>query len=299
MRIINNPDAIERASIGTEINRLAVALIGYLFITSMVSLIIIFITGEDINGVVYLVSSPVGFGFIWFIYRRDFRFYDIVADTRDIPPKVLFNSFVVVLGIQPVFQLLEQGITNLFFKFNYEITYPGFDQHDGGSIFILINLVVVGPLVEELIFRGVLLRSLSQYGRNFAMVTTSILFGLYHASLIQNGYSFVVGLVLAYIALRYSIKWSIILHCANNMVMIIIAYLSLPYMINYLFLGIFFLGGIIILLVKRKKIAKFISKGKSKKNAYKYTFSNIYLLSYIGLTLLLTLMSVSIVSLYA
>lgn len=298
MRIINNSNAIEKVAMEGEINRLAIALIGYLFITSVVSLIIIFISGADINGIVYLISSIIGLGFISFMYRNDLDFWDLLEDTREIPPKVLLNSFVVVLGIQPIFQLISQGVDRIFQGFNYELTYSTLDPSTRGSFFIMFNLVIIGPVVEELIFRGLLLRSLAQYGRNFAIVTTSVLFGMYHASLIENGYAFVVGIVLAYITLRYSLKWAIIIHCTNNMIMMLIAFLSIPYQINYLFFGIFFLWALIILIVKRKKITKFFSKGRSKKNAFKYTFTNMYVIAFLVLTVILTFMDMSITSVY-
>lgn len=298
MRIINNPDAIKKSSMEGEINRLAIALIGYLFITSMVSLIVIFITGADINGIVYLISSFIGFLFISFIYRKDFDFADLIEDTREIPPRVFLNAFVIVIGIQPIFQLIGQGVESLFMGFNYELTFTTFDSSSRGSFFIMFNLVIVGPIIEELIFRGLLLRSLAQYGRNFAIVTTSILFGMYHASLIENGYAFAVGIVLAYITLRYSLKWAIIIHCGNNMLMMLIAFLSVPYQLNYMFFGVFFVWGIIILIIKRKKIMKYFDKGRSKKNAYKYTFTNMYVLAYLALTVVLTFMEISLTSIY-
>ena len=298
MRILDNPNAIERQSMQVEVNRLAIALIGYLFMTSMVSLIVIFITGADINGVVYLISSLVGLAFIWFMYRRNFGFWDLMEDTRDIPPKVFVNALVIVIGIQPVFQLIGHGVEEIFMGFNYEISYPSFDKYSGGSFFIMLNLVIVGPIIEELIFRGLLLRSLAQYGRNFAIITTSILFGVYHASLIQNGYAFVVGIVLAYITLRYSIKWAIVIHCTNNMLMMIIAFFNVPYQLNYIFLGIFSIWGVVILIVKNKKLRKYFGKGRSKKNAYKFTFSNMYILAYLVLTLILTIMEISITPVY-
>lgn len=298
MRIIDNPNAIERVSMQSEINRLAIALIGYLFITSMVSLIVIFITGADINGIVYLISSLIGLAFISFIYKKDLDFWDLMEDTRNIPPKVFWNALIVVIGIQPIFQLMGQGIEHIFMGFNYEIEFSDFDRHSGGSFFIMLNLVLVGPIIEEFIFRGLLLRSLSQYGKNFAIITTSVLFGMYHASFVQNGYAFVVGIVLAYITLRYSIKWAIIIHCSNNMLMMLIAFLNIPFQLNYAFLGIFFVWGVIILIIKRNKIRKWFAKGKSKKNAYKFTFSNMYILAYLALTIMLTIMDITITSIY-
>ncbi len=298
MRIIDNPDAIRKTQMEGEINRLAIALIGYLFITSVVKLIFIFITGADINGITYIFSSLIGLAFISFIYRRELDFYDLIEDTREIPPKVFFNVLIVVIGIQPIFQLIGQGIENIVLGFNYELTYTTFDHSSKGSFFIMFNMVILGPIVEELIFRGLLLRSLAQYGRNFAIITTSILFGMYHAGLIENGYAFVVGIALGYVTLRYSLKWAIVIHCANNMLMMLIAFLNVPYQLNYLFLGIFFVWGVVILIIKRKKILKFFSKGRSKENAYKYTFTNVYVLAYLALTVILTIMEISLTSIY-
>ena len=298
MRIINNPDAIKRAAMEGEINRLAIALIGYLFITSMFSIIFVIIAGADINGVVYLLSSIIGLIFISVMYRNDFDFWDMIEDTREIPPKVFVNAFIVVIGIQPVFQLISQGIERIFLGFNLELTYSTIDPSVKGSFFIMFNLVIVGPIVEELLFRGLFLRSLAQYGRTYAIVVSSILFGMYHASLIENGYAFVVGIVLAYITLRYSIKWAIIIHCLNNMIMMLIAFLNIPFQLNYIILGIFFVWGLGILIVKRKKIIKFFKKIPTKKNAYKYTFTNLYILAFLALTIVLTIMDMKIVSIY-
>lgn len=298
MRIIDNPNAIEKLSMQAEVNRLAIALIGYLFITSMTKLIIVFISGADINGIVYLLSSLVGLGFIWIMYRKDFGFWDIMEDTREIPPRVFLNAFVVIIGIQPVFQLISQGLDRIFEGFNYIIEYSGFDKNADGSFFVMLNIVIIAPIIEELIFRGLLLRSLAQYGRNFAIITTSVLYGMYNASIIQNGYAFAVGVALAYITLRYSIKWAIVMHCSINMLMMLIAFLNVPSIINYSFLGIFLIWGIVILIIKRKKLKKYFDKGRSKKNAYIYTFTNIYIIAYLVLTIILTFMDIKLTPIY-
>jgi len=298
MRIINNPDAIEKSAMEGEISRLAIALIGYLFITSVVSLVVIFITGADINGIVFLISSLIGLAFISFMYRSDLNFRDLFEDTREIPPIVFLNAIIVVVGIQPVFQLIEQGMERIALGFNYELTFSSIDQSAKSSFFIMFNIVIVGPIVEEIIFRGLLLRSLAGYGRNFAIVTTSILFGMYHASLVQNGYAFIVGIVLAYITLRYSLKWAIVIHCTNNMLMMIILFMNVPLLLNYIFLGVFSLWGLVILIIKRKKLYRYYKKGRSKKNAYKYTFINRYILAFLVLTIILTVLDLKLTSIY-
>jgi membrane protease YdiL (CAAX protease family) len=298
MRVNNNREKIEKTRMEGDVSRLGLALMGYLFITSFISLIAIFITGADINGFVYIVSSVVGILFIGIFYRNHFDLQDVLYETREIPPKVFINALIVIIGIQPIFQLISQGIANIFLGFNYELTYSSVDASASGAFFIMFNMVIIKPIIEEIIFRGVVLRNLEKYGRNFAIVTSSVLFGVYHASLIQNGYGFVAGLVLAYITTRYSIKWAIILHCTNNMLMMIIAFLKVPFQINYLFLGIFLLWGLLILIVKRRKIFKYFADGRPLNSAYKNTFTNMYVLAFLALTVILTLLDINIASIY-
>jgi hypothetical protein len=75
-------------------------------------------------------------------------------------------------------------------------------------------------------FRGAVLRALQPYGTNFAIVLTSLLFGLYHLVLFQGAFAFFVGLVFAYCALRFSIKWSMLLHLINNSLSMLLLYLG-------------------------------------------------------------------------
>jgi membrane protease YdiL (CAAX protease family) len=80
----------------------------------------------------------------------------------------------------------------------------------------ILYVVLLGPIFEEIIFRGAILRALQPYGENFAIVLSSLLFGLYHLILFQGIFAFFVGLVLAYCTLRFSIKWAMLLHMLNN-----------------------------------------------------------------------------------
>lgn len=91
----------------------------------------------------------------------------------------------------------------------------------------ILYVVVVGPIVEEIIFRGAILRSLQPYGTNFAIVLSSLLFGLYHLILLQGIYAFFAGLVLGYCAVRFSIKWAMLIHMVNNGISMLLLYLAI------------------------------------------------------------------------
>lgn len=86
-------------------------------------------------------------------------------------------------------------------------------------IWSLIFVGILSPIIEELMFRGIMLNKIRIYGDKVAIITTAILFGLFHANFSQFFYAVALGLVFAYVTLKTrTIKYSIILHIAVNMV---------------------------------------------------------------------------------
>ena len=84
-----------------------------------------------------------------------------------------------------------------------------------------LSLGLVTPVCEEIVFRGCIGRSFMKYGVWFAMIMSTVLFALYHCNAFQLISTFLPGLVLFYVAMNYSLKWSILLHFINNGVMTI------------------------------------------------------------------------------
>ncbi|MDR3071865.1 MAG: CPBP family intramembrane metalloprotease [Clostridiales Family XIII bacterium] len=294
LRAIYNDEIITKTAIRSDANILAIALIGYLVITSFASLAIVFFAGFRINGIVYLFASLVGMAFLYICFRKNFPFKEIMEETRSISRGTFFAAFVFIIGMQPVFQLLGQGIEALFALGGKRIVFEPFDPTNGGLLYTVINMVIVGPIVEEVLFRGIVLRALSRHGRNFAVVSGAALFGLYHTNFIQFGHSFVIGLLLGYITFRYSIKWAIVLHCLHNLFMVIIALLNVPWFINYGVLGIFTLSAIGIFIAKRRVVKQWTERQKSKVNAYKFFFRVPYILTYIAIACIMAAMQTSI-----
>ncbi len=89
----------------------------------------------------------------------------------------------------------------------------------GGNIWIeIIVTVFIGPVGEELAFRGLFYRRLRDYMPAWATtILVSLGFGIYHGNLLQGVYAFFVGLVLAYIYEKYqNILAPILVHVAAN-----------------------------------------------------------------------------------
>jgi len=87
----------------------------------------------------------------------------------------------------------------------------------------LLAIVVAGPLVEEVLFRGYLQNALkAKLPTHFAIILTAIIFALYHGEPAAIPTLAIVGLAIGYFY-HYtgSLKWSMALHMANNLVALI------------------------------------------------------------------------------
>ncbi len=66
----------------------------------------------------------------------------------------------------------------------------------------IIIMVMVGPVVEELLFRKLLCDRLKPYGDWVTILVTGMMFGVFHGNLTQGIYAFMFGAFLAYVYLR-------------------------------------------------------------------------------------------------
>lgn len=84
----------------------------------------------------------------------------------------------------------------------------------------VISTLVLPPLVEEAGFRGLGLTYLKRAGVPFAVanLVQALAFGIFHMNLTQGIYTFVLGLVLGYVAHRSgSLAPAMLLHCTYNL----------------------------------------------------------------------------------
>ena len=85
----------------------------------------------------------------------------------------------------------------------------------------ILNIVVLGPLVEELIFRKGMLDILRQgnYFSIWAIVISSVTFGVIHGNPAQIPGAFLFGLLLGWIYWRTNSIWTVwSLHALNNLI---------------------------------------------------------------------------------
>ena len=95
---------------------------------------------------------------------------------------------------------------------------------DDSLILKILVMVVLAPILEELIFRKLLIDRLRGYGEKLAVLVSALIFGLFHGNLSQFFYAFGLGLVFGYVYLRTcQLRWSILLHMIVNFLGSVIA----------------------------------------------------------------------------
>lgn len=82
---------------------------------------------------------------------------------------------------------------------------------------LFLSTVLIAPVMEELLFRKLLLDRVAPYGQKAAVIISGIGFGLFHGNFFQFFYACAIGMVFAYL---YSstgrIRYSILLHMIIN-----------------------------------------------------------------------------------
>ncbi len=155
-------------------------------------------------------------------------------------------NFPAVYGAGATVNVITLVIIFFFFR-SVDLTRrlntvsPALEGDIGASLYMFFMLVVIAPVFEEFVFRGVLMDALKPYGNGFAIFTTGIMFGIAHANFQQLFYTMVIGICLGYIAnVTDSIFSTTIIHAMVN--------------------GI---SGIMILLMSTNGVQEFILRGNS------------------------------------
>ena len=123
------------------------------------------------------------------------------------------------MGSCVIGNIVTNAVIKLFDLLGYELTQPEMAKPDGIVALIagVIAVAVAPALFEEYAMRCVSLGVLRKYGKAFAVIAVSVVFGLIHGNLIQFVFAFIVGLVLGYVTVRTdSIVPAIIIHGCNN-----------------------------------------------------------------------------------
>lgn len=174
--------------------------------------------GEDVwRMLTMLVMYPLAVPVCWLLMRRIPK----AVQTRRIPMPFgqFMGVFVVSMGLMYLGNLIGQIL-----MLAVELVTGSPINNDLQELImsmepltILIVAVIIGPIMEELIFRKFLLDRIAGYGQVTAMLMSGLIFGLAHGNFFQFFYAFAIGVVFAWVYLRTGrIRYTMLMHMMIN-----------------------------------------------------------------------------------
>ena len=162
--------------------------------------------------------------------------------------KNVFLPVILGITISLTYNILVFSLNNVFhFTNNYELS----------SVPILVSLIcsgIIGPILEELIYRGIVYNKLKEFNnKKYSIILTSLIFALFHNNLVNAIYAFIVSFIFIYLYEKNkSLKAPIIMHISLNTTIILMLKLIIY---NYTLFNLYLLiVSIIILLIIKKCI---------------------------------------------
>jgi len=243
-----------------------------------------------------IVGVILGVAFMFLFFHKRIKLADLFRSRGKMTPKVFFVLLCVFMGSQLVFTWFSILVEKLLNHFGLTAEMGTEAALAGSStISMFIYAGFIGPIAEELVFRGFLMRSLEKHGKVLAIVFSSVLFGLMHTNLVQTIFAAVIGIVLGYTAMEYGILWSITIHILNNFLfgdMLSKLKDHIPEkagnILEYSMLGAFTLLGSYFLVVYRKKILSYIAENRSLPKTARWVCTAVCSIVFFAVTIVLT-----------
>lgn len=151
----------------------------------------------------------------WYRKELGIRNRMMTADKFGIMRMILVVVFFVLLGTFLNQLIIWSEIAVLFDGYN-KVAETLFSPKV--MLISYITTSLFAPIAEELVFRALVYRRIRDYiNVKWAIIISSLLFGLYHGNVIQCIYGTLMGIALAAVYERYKTLWApVIAHIATN-----------------------------------------------------------------------------------
>ena len=171
---------------------------------------------DEYFGVCYLLYCAISIVIVYCVNK------DYVLDKltpREKPTLKAYGAGLASLVAMMVWFTIPVVCLDMFlsiFGFTLENIAPANSASDSITEFIYVALI--GPICEEIIFRGFVQRKLEKYSPVVAIMTSAIAFALFHGNFGQLFPMIGTGIVFGYLAYKYSIRMSMAVHVTYNLV---------------------------------------------------------------------------------
>ena len=124
-------------------------------------------------------------------------------------------------GVRLWFELVDRFLVAIPFIAENVKYFSGVydDLESGAYIWSLLSISIIGPIVEEILFRLLIFNSLERITKSpwFAIIVSGVLFGIWHMIFVQSVYTSVMGCIMGLIYYKTrNIFYTILIHIINN-----------------------------------------------------------------------------------
>jgi membrane protease YdiL (CAAX protease family) len=129
----------------------------------------------------------------------------------DRPPKYrtgfgqLLSWFMICFPIGFILNLISSFLARILTRGRAQNALE--DLVSNPNIFMVLTVAMAGPVVEEFIFRKVIIDRTRRYGEWTAVLFSSLCFALFHMNLFQVLYAFALGLIFGMVYVRTGKIW--------------------------------------------------------------------------------------------
>lgn len=202
----------------------AVAILGILLMLEMAIAItfydagVKFAYGDPRTSVIAVLANGIIFSVLMYMsglsYKELFH-----PSTNKVSTTLLLVTMPMFLVLVASFWWLSDLV--MFFESFFpkdEESYSALIRVMDSGLITIITICLVAPFLEEMLFRGIILRGfLSKYPATKAIILSSLLFSLMHFNIYQIPTAFVLGCFIGWLFyVTHSLWPSIIAHAINN-----------------------------------------------------------------------------------
>lgn len=247
------------------------------------------------SGIALSIASVIGFLTMGLILRQMPSF----QRKEKITLRTMMVFYILMQGLQLFgnYILLPMALIAENMGYSFE---EAANMASGSSVLFsaFIYSVLVAPIAEEILCRGIVMQYLEKYGETFAVLITAFLFGLLHQNIVQFPITMMIGILFGYLAQRYSLAAAIILHVLNNLSVEVTGWLgerfNIVWVLDTIFLFFCAFTSIFLLWKKRKIISAFF-KQKNDLPVLRWFFTTPLILIVIAYFLFFTIKSATLI----
>lgn len=135
------------------------------------------------------------------------------------PFKDIFGAYIICQALAYAGNMIGTVLNNIISGIlGKEIDNQVSELIKNSNPFVVLLVVgIIGPIMEELVFRRFIIDRVRPYGEFLAVMYSALAFGMFHGNFYQLFYAFAIGFILGFIYIRTkNIIYPIILHIVFN-----------------------------------------------------------------------------------